>query len=243
MKIEISTRLPLVVGVWMTGAITLFGLGTAVLRPQLVAQNRVSAAPATAMPIALAPNCQTVATDPQPPLNIRTAPSAATSQNIIGIAHNGTVLTVVSAQPEWLKISQPVAGWVHQPLTATHCANAQGQSATTDTTTAALPLPSRQVIDSAYARFESGQLQAALSLLQSVPQTDATYPQAQAAYQTMSKQWHQGHVAYQSAQRAIAQGKWQVALNTVKQVPDVRYWHSQMAPLVKQAIVNQNAID
>lgn len=243
MKIAISTRLPLVVGVWITGAVTLFGLGTAVLRPQLVANNKVSAAPTPARQLALAPNCQTVATDPQPPLNIRTAPSAATSQNIIGTANNGTVLTVVDAQAEWLKISQPVAGWVHQPLTATHCANAQGQAAATATTATAMPQPSRQVIDSAYDRFEAGQLQAALSLLQSVPQTDATYPQAQAAYQTMSAQWHQGHVAYQSAQRAIAQGNWQVALNSVKQVPDVRYWHEQMAPLVKQAIVNQNAID
>jgi Bacterial SH3 domain len=247
MKIVISTRLPLVVGVWITGAVTLLGLGTAVLRPQLVANNKVSAAPPTAIQLALAPNCQTVATDPQPPLNIRTAPIATTSQNIIGTVNNGTVLAVVAAQPEWLKISQPVAGWVHQPLTATHCANAQGQAAapgtTAATTAAALPQPSRQVIDSAHDRFEAGQLQAALSLLQSVPQTDATYPQAQAAYQTMSAQWHQGHVAYQSARRAIAQGHWQGALNTVQQVPDVRYWHEQMAPLVKQAIVNQNAID
>jgi hypothetical protein len=218
MKIAISTRLPLVVGVWITGAVTLFGLGTAILRPQLMA--KMSAAQPTAkLQLALAPNCPTVATD------------------------NGTVLTVVATQPEWLKISQPVAGWVHQPLTATHCANAQGQSAATATTAAAMPQPNRQVIDSAYDRFEAGQLQAALSLLQSVPQTDATYPQAQAAYQTMSEQWHQGHVAYQSARSAIAQGNWQVALNAVKQLPDVRYWHAQMAPLVKQAIVNQNAID
>jgi hypothetical protein len=242
MKIAISTRLPLVVGVWITGAVTLLGLGTAILRPQLVAKAS-AAAPTAAPQLALSTNCQTVATDPQPPLNIRTVPSAATSQNIIGTANNGTVLTVVATQPEWLKISQPVAGWVHQPLTATHCATAQGQATATVTTAAAMPQPSRQVIDSAYERFAAGQLQAALSLLQSVPPTDATYPQAQAAYQTMSAQWHQGHVAYQSTQRAIAEGNWQVALNTVKQMPDVRYWHEQMAPLVKRAIINQNAID
>jgi hypothetical protein len=229
MKIAFSTKLPLIVGVCITGGVTLLGVGIALLRPPAGPNAKVTAQAA---------HCQTVATDPQPPLNIRAVPSAATSHNIVGTANNGTVLTVVAAQPEWLKISQPVAGWVHQPLTATRCA-----TPTAPQTQAALPDPTMQVIDSAYDRFEAGQLPAALSLLQSVPQTDATYPQAQAAYQTMSAQWHQGYVAYQSAQRAIAQGKWHVALNGAKAIPDVRYWREQMAPLVKQAIVNQNAID
>jgi hypothetical protein len=229
MKIAFSTKLPLIVGVCITGGVTLLGVGVALLRP--------TAAPKNAK-VATAAQCQTVATDPQPPLNIRAVPSAATSQNIVGTAHNGTVLTVVATEPEWLKISQPVAGWVHQPLTATRCT-----TPTAPQTQAALPDPTMQVIDSAYDRFEAGQLPAALSLLQSVPQNDATYPQAQAAYQTMSAQWHQGYVAYQSAQRAIAQGKWHVALNGAKAIPDVRYWREQMAPLVKQAIVNQHAID
>jgi hypothetical protein len=234
MKIAFSTKLPLLVGVCVTGGITLLGVGIALLRPP--------ATPKNAKVTAQAVHCQTVATDPQPPLNIRAVPSAATSQNIVGTANNGTVLTVVATEPEWLKISQPVAGWVHQPLTATRCATGTA-AAPSDSTIAALPHPTMQVIDSAYDRFEAGQLPAALSLLQSVPPTDATYPQAQAAYQTMSEQWHQGHVAYQSAQRAIAQGQWRVALNGVKAIPDVRYWREQMAPLVKQAIVNQNAID
>jgi hypothetical protein len=233
MKIAFSTKLPLLVGVCITGGVTLLGVGVALLRP--------TAAPKNAKVTAQASHCQTVATDPQPPLNIRAVPSAATSQNIVGTAHNGTVLRVVAAESEWLKISQPVAGWVHQPLTATRCATAT--AAAPSQAAVALPHPTLQVIDSAYDRFEAGQLQAALSLLQSVPQTDATYPQAQSAYQTMSEQWSQGHVAYQSAQRAIAQGQWQVALNGVKAMPDVRYWREQMAPLVKQAIVNQNAID
>jgi Bacterial SH3 domain len=174
----------------------------------------------------------------QAPLNIRTVPSAAQSGNIVGSVNNGTILKVVDVQSDWLKISQPVAGWVHQPLTATSCA--QGQSSAAAMTAIA---PTQQVINSARDRFAAGQLQAALALLQSVPQSDATYPQAQTTYQTMSQQWHQGHVAYQSAQQAIAQGKWQVAINQVKQVPDVRYWREQMAPLVKQAIVRQAAID
>jgi hypothetical protein len=232
MKTVTSTKLPLVVGVWITAAVTLLALGAATLRAKADAKG--AALPATTT-IALQPGCQTVATDPQPPLNIRTAPAAATT-NIIGTANNGTVLTVVDAQAEWLKISQPVAGWVHQPLTSTHCA--AGAVAT-----AAMPHPSLQVIDSAYDRFAAGQLQPALALLQSVPSSDATYPQAQAAYQTMSAQWQQGHTAYQSARRAIAQGQWQVALSQVKQVPDVRYWREQMAPLVQQAIVHQHAQD
>jgi hypothetical protein len=241
MKTAFSTRLPLVVGMWITGAVAVLGLGAATLRPKAMAQPIVvqPATPAQlARQLALQPGCLTVATDPQAPLNIRTVPSAAQSGSIVGSVNNGTILKVVDVQSDWLKIAQPVAGWVHQPLTATSCAHGQSSAS-------ALPAiaPTQQVINSAYDRFAAGQLQAALALLQSVPQTDATYPQAQSAYQTMSQQWHQGHVAYQSAQQAIAQGQWQVAINQVKHVPDVRYWREQMAPLVKQAIVNQSTID
>jgi hypothetical protein len=234
MKTAFSTRLPLVVGMWITGGVAILGLGAATLRPKAMAQP-VSVHPAPAQ-LALQPGCQTVATDPQAPLNVRALPNAAQSETIVGAVSNGTILKVVDVQSDWLKIAQPVAGWVHQPLTATSCA--QGQN------TAAAPIaPTQQVINSARDRFAAGQLQAALALLQSVPQSDATYPQAQATYQTMSQQWHQGHVAYQSAQQAIAQGQWQVVISQVKQVPDVRYWREQMAPLVKQAIVRQAAID
>ncbi|MBE9033066.1 SH3 domain-containing protein [filamentous cyanobacterium LEGE 11480] len=240
MKTAFSTRLPLVAGMWITVGVTLFGLGAATLRPKAFA--KVSTQPSV-IPMAMQADCQTVATDPQPPLNIRSQPSASSSQNIVGTAGNGTILKVIDAQPGWLKVSQPIDGWVHQPLTATSCANTNGKAATTTTTTQQPQSPNMQVIGSAYDRFEAGQLQAALALLQSIPQTDATYQAAQTAYQTMSTKWHQGHVAYQAAQTALANGQWQVVLNHVKELPDVSYWRAKMAPIVKQAIVNQNMIN
>jgi hypothetical protein len=236
MKTLISTRLPLVVGMWITGGVTLLGLGSAVVRPKAIAQVSVNLAAPTQLALS-SKNCQTVAADPQPPLNVRAEPNAQSSQSIVGTVNNGTVLTVVSSQPQWLQVSQPVAGWVHQPLTNTDCGGSTKQSAATVT----MQNPTVQLINTAADRFAAGQLSAALSLLQSIPSTDARYDQAQQTAEQMLTQWQQADRAYQSAHRAVHQGQWQVALNQVKQVPDVRYWRERMAPLVQQAIVAQQA--
>jgi uncharacterized protein YgiM (DUF1202 family) len=234
MKTLISTRLPLVVGMWITGAVTLLGVGSAMLRPKAMAQP-VSTQFAAPAQMASA-NCQTVAADPQPPLNVRSQPQAQSSQSIIGTVKNGTVLTVVSTQAEWLQIAQPVTGWVHQPLTNTHC-NQYFVAAQNIT-----PLhPTVQVMNTAADRFATGELQSALALLQSIPATDQHHAQAQQAVNQMLAQWQQADRAYQSASRAVNQGQWQIALNQVKQVPDIRYWRERMAPLVQQAIVAQQA--
>lgn len=228
-----STRLLLIIGTWITVAVTLLGCGIAIFRPKAVA--KVSTLTSTDQ-LALQPNCQTVATDPQPPLNVRSEPNATSSQNIVGTIRNGTPLTVVTAEAGWLKINHPLSGWVYQSLTFTRCPAAN-----------VLPLaaerhPTLGVLDSADDRFRAGDLQAALSLLQSVPPTDMTYPKAQVAYQVMTEQWRQGNLAYQTAQAASATGQWQTVLRQVPKVPDVRYWREKMAPLVKRAIVNQNTL-
>jgi hypothetical protein len=223
---------------WITGIFMLLGLGTAALRPRALAE--VSRQP-TAAQLALQPNCQTVAADPQPPLNIRSQPHAASSHTIVGTVNNGAVLTVVATQSAWLKIAQPISGWVYQPLTSTHCTRTVDPSAgIVDSIGAVRKHPTLQVLDSAYDRFAAGQLQNALSLLQSVSPTDMAYPQAQVAYQAMSEQWHQGSLAYQAARAASRTGQWSTVLLQVQKVPDVRYWREKMTPLVKQAIVNQS---
>ncbi len=231
MKPSLSTRLPLIVGTWITVAVTLLGCGIAILRPKAVAK----VSPLTpAAQMALQPNCQTVATDPQPPLNVRSEPNATSSQNIIGTVRNGTLLTVVTAEPGWLKITHPLSGWVYESLTFTRCTAANVPPMSVE------HHPTLGILDSADDYFRAGDLQAALSLLQSVPPTDMTYPKAQVAYQVMTEQWHQGNLAYQAAQAASATGQWQAVLRQVPKVPDVRYWREKMAPLVKRAIVNQN---
>ena len=53
--------------------------------------------------------------DPNPPLNVRSG--AGSNYDIVGRLDNGTALTVVSKSGNWLKISKPIVGYVHQNLT------------------------------------------------------------------------------------------------------------------------------
>ena len=56
--------------------------------------------------------------DPNPPLNVRSGPGA--NHNIVGRLDNGTALTVVEEQENWLKISKPVSGYVHKDFKKTY---------------------------------------------------------------------------------------------------------------------------
>jgi Bacterial SH3 domain len=229
-----SVSLPLRVGVWMTAVITVAGIGYATLRPRA---NAIPNANLSPHQLAQLQACQTIATDPQPPLNIRSSPVVA-DNNVIGRVENGTVLAVVSQQSGWFRIATPVSGWVYQDLTATTC-NSSAQPV------AALALPtapsvSRQTLTKAQERFHAGNLHAALELLQTVPAGDAKYAEAQAALQTMPAQWQQAESTFYKAQSALQESRWHDVLASVNQVPDIRFWREKMAPMVKQAIAHQD---
>jgi hypothetical protein len=61
-----------------------------------------------------------VANDPQPPLNVRSAPNS-NGENVVGQVKNGTLVTVVDEQDGWLQISTPMRGWVAKNRTDHGC--------------------------------------------------------------------------------------------------------------------------
>jgi Bacterial SH3 domain len=217
----------------MTAVITVAGIGYASLRPKA---NATPSAYLSPHQLAQLQACQTIATDPQPPLNIRSSPVVA-DNNVISRVENGTVLAVVSQQSGWFQIATPVSGWVYQDLTATNC-----HSPTPPIAALAVPGPSvsRQTLTKAQERFHAGNLHAALELLQTVPAGDAKYAEAQAALQTMPVQWQQAESTFHKAQSAMQESRWHDVLASVNQVPDIRFWREKMAPMVKQAIAHQD---
>jgi hypothetical protein len=66
--------------------------------------------------------CVTRLDDPNPPTNVRFTPVVA-SDNTIGQLPNGTSLTVIEPLDGWLKIRQPLVGWVSMNLTRVSCGN------------------------------------------------------------------------------------------------------------------------
>lgn len=218
-----GVKIQLAISLWMTSLASLLGLSYVLMQQ-----------PSGAKPS----QCQTVVTDPLPPLNVRSSPIVA-PDNIVGAVGNGTPLKVMRQQAGWLQVQAPIGGWVAASMTTTSC---PGHS---QPPTATMPRSSRrravslQIIEKAQDQFQAGHLQAAKTMLQTIPAADFHYPQAQVALETMTRQWQQGDRAYRTAQKAIQQGHWQVVLATVNDAPDVQYWRSKLAPIVKRAIHQQ----
>ncbi len=172
------------------------------------------------------PVCQTLATDPNPPLNVRSSPVVA-PDNVIGKVTNGTVLRVVDRQQGWLRVNQPLEGWVYEELTVTSCApktnGLQPRPATGS--------PSQRAI----ALYHEGNLLGAIAVAKTIPSTDADYGPTQAAIAQWQRDWQRAESAFYSAQRAARQGKWQEVLDQIPTFPDNRYWREKIAPLVREA--------
>jgi hypothetical protein len=66
--------------------------------------------------------CITQIEDPNPPTNVRLTPAVATG-NVIGQLPNGTEVRVMEVLNGWLKIRQPLVGWVSMGLTRVSCGN------------------------------------------------------------------------------------------------------------------------
>uniref|UniRef100_A0A7C3PS07 SH3 domain-containing protein n=1 Tax=Oscillatoriales cyanobacterium SpSt-418 TaxID=2282169 RepID=A0A7C3PS07_9CYAN len=174
--------------------------------------------------------CQIIATDPNPPLNVRSSPIKA-PDNIVAKVPNGTVLNVVDRQSGWLRITEPSVGWVYEELTVTSCTPplSQNRIQAADTTGAA------NVFAQANDLYQTGNLQGAIALAQTIAPQSNDYGMAQTAIAQWQRDWHQAEAAYNTAQREARKGDWQAVLAQVPYIPENRYWRGKITPLVKQA--------
>ena len=58
--------------------------------------------------------------DPQPPLNVRSAPTTA-GDNVVGQLKNDTLLTIADDQNGWFQVKSPLKGWVSKQKTVYSC--------------------------------------------------------------------------------------------------------------------------
>lgn len=112
-------RSPVVFGAWLTGMITILGVGYAVLAPK-PSQSQGMNGPRSIAALAKLGYCQTIATDANPPLNVRSSPVVA-PDNIVGNLKNGAELAVINENQGWLQVSAPIRGWIYEPFTVTTC--------------------------------------------------------------------------------------------------------------------------
>jgi Bacterial SH3 domain len=253
-------RSPVVVGAWITTAVTVMGVGYAVLMPKPSQSQQVTNEKRSIVELAKLGYCQTIATDPNPPLNVRSSPVSA-PDNIVGNLKNGSELTVINENKGWLQISAPLRGWVYEPLTVTTCNPDQKTSSQFPTPYVPIALdagsktvqqvaepkfsqptmmPGDTLVSAAQEKFHNGDLTGAISNLRQVPIDDLSHEQATTLLKTMPDQWAAAANLYHQAESALQNDRPRVVLEIVEKLPDIRYWRSKITPLVKLAIAQKN---
>lgn len=179
--------------------------------------------------------CHTIATDPSPPLNVRSSPVVA-PDNVVGTVRNGTRLAVVDRNEGWLRINHPLDGWVYEELTVKSCIPATAQA-----DSLAAHDNGMSVLAQATERYQSGDLNAAIALAEAIPDTSAAYQPAKGAVNQWQHDWKTAEASVAEMQQAIAQQHWQAVLGKVQTFPDNRFWRAKLTPMVKIAIQRQSA--
>jgi hypothetical protein len=201
------------------------------LQPSLVAGlqavRRAATAPKTI--------CKTIATDPSPPLNVRSSPVVA-SDNVVGAVRNGTQLSVVDRNEGWLRIKQPQEGWVYEALTVTSCIPA---AAETTASTLVATDDGLSVLAKATERYQAGDLEAAIALAKAIPASSAAYQPAKGAVNQWQRDWKIAETTFAEMQQATVDRRWQDVLSRVQTFPENRFWRAKLTPLVKAAIQRQ----
>lgn len=178
-------------------------------------------------------DCKTITTDPKPPLSVRSSPVVA-PDNIVGKLGNGTRLTVVDENEGWLRIAQPIAGWVYKPLTVTSCV--AELTATAPTTPSD---PHLQALSEATEFYQAGNLDAAIARAKTIPPSSDQSAAAANAIARWQRDWQVATVRFDTAQKAFADRRWQDVILQAKGFPANRFWYAKLTPLVRQAIEQQ----
>lgn len=186
--------------------------------------------------IAPQPGCNTIVTDPHPPLNVRSSPVVA-ADNVVGQVQNGTRLSVVSEQEGWLQVQGPIAGWIYKELTTTVCPSPHAISSPVGVDL------NRDTLEQATEQYHAGNLAGAVGLAKSILPSSPVYAEAQAAIARWQQDWPIAESRYYTARQALATGRWQDVLDQVKDFPDNRFWREKLTPLVRQAIEKQAQVN
>jgi hypothetical protein len=249
-----SLQSPLTVGTWFTIGVTVLGLGYAVANPKPSQSStlRPEQPKLSALELAKSPHCQTLVTDPNPPLNVRSSPVTA-KDNVVGNLRNGTLVTVINANEGWFQISQPTRGWIYQNLVVTTCNGDRNKTSVNPTSPSdpialnrepeesphPISMSGGALVTDAQNKFHGGDLQGAIEQLRQVRNEDTSHTEAAFLLKVMPEQWQSAVKTYHKAETAIKAHHPQVVLALVSEMPDIRHWRAKMTPLVKQAIAQQ----
>jgi hypothetical protein len=94
---------------------------------------------------------------------------------------------------------------------------------------------SGSILETATNNYQSGNLNNAIAIAKTIPESSSVYPKAQGTIQQWNKEWQQNQSYWQAAQKALNEGKWQSAISEAKKVKDNPYWRKKIEPIIQKA--------
>jgi serine/threonine-protein kinase len=181
-------------------------------------------------------------------LNIRSGPGK--DRDPLNTVQQGTkVLLTGTEKNGWVEISSPVKGWVFGESQYINCATSSPTPVATETpkaspTKAASASPDRgsSILKKANQKYQSGDLDSAISLLKSIPLNSSTFQDAQVTVRRWRQEWTNAEDKFNAAQKAFNEGRWQdvLALEKDTEFPDIQFWKDKLHDLVVKAEKRQS---
>ncbi|WP_084386931.1 serine/threonine-protein kinase [Anabaena sp. CA = ATCC 33047] len=95
-----------------------------------------------------------------------------------------------------------------------------------------------ELLSQAKKEYQSGDLQKAIALAQSIPSYSNVYPEAQVSLEAWQQQWQTAAHKYILAETAMSEGRWSDVLTAAAEIPSISYWQTKAKNLVQQAKTN-----
>ncbi|WP_019500232.1 protein kinase domain-containing protein [Pseudanabaena sp. PCC 6802] len=96
-------------------------------------------------------------------------------------------------------------------------------------------------------RFQNGDLNGAIALLNAIPKTSPGYAKAQTAIANWKKEWQTAELNFKAAQSALKNNNPQAVLDATNKIPKIAFWQKKAKPIAddanaRLAKINQPAI-
>ena len=93
----------------------------------------------------------------------------------------------------------------------------------------------KEAVYKATEKFQSGDLDRAVALMKSIPNSSKAYSEAQNTIDEWQNEWQIAAKQYKAAETAFNQKKWSDAIQAANLIPDILYWQSKSDKLVEKA--------
>ena len=99
------------------------------------------------------------------------------------------------------------------------------------------PTPSNagfNVLVRATEQYNAGHLDAALSLLDSIPTNSSAYEEASSAKQQWRQEWNRAAAQFKAVEEAFNEGRWRDVIIEARNTPNIPVWQKKIQPFVEQ---------